>query len=71
MRGKCVELHKSGNSDTKIATCLKMPLSTIRVILKKLLEVTGTVINLPGRGPMFIFLPRTARRMMKEANNSP
>ena len=49
MREKCVKLHKSGSSDKKIATCLKMPISTIRLMLKKF-KATGTVTNLPGKG---------------------
>ena len=36
MREKCVGLHKSGNGYKIIATCLKMPISTIRAIFKKL-----------------------------------
>ena len=57
-----------GMAIKKIATCLKMPIS--RAILKKF-KATGTVTNLPGRGPMFILPPRTARRMIREAKKSP
>ena len=49
----CVEIHKSGNCYKKLLN-LKIPLSTIRAIFKKF-KATGTVTNLPGRGPMFIF----------------
>ena len=52
----------------KIATCLKMAISAVRAILKKF-KTTGTVTNLPGRGPMFIFPPRTARRMTRWEKN--
>ena len=47
-------MHQHGkDGNKKIATCLTMPISTIRAILKRF-KATGTVINLPGRGPMFI-----------------
>ena len=39
---KCIELHKSVNGYKKIATCLEMPISTIRAMLKKF-KATGTV----------------------------
>ena len=63
MRENCVELHKSGNGYKIIATCLKKHISNFREILKKF-KSTGTVTNLPGRGPMFILPPRTVRRMI-------
>ena len=50
---------------------MKMPISTVRAILKEF-KATGSVANLPGRGPMFILSPHTtARRMIREAKNSP
>ena len=50
MREKYVELHKSGiNGYRKIATHQKMPISTVRAILKKF-KATGTVMHLPGSG---------------------
>ena len=44
--------------------------STIRATLKKV-KATGTVTNMVGRGPMFIFPPRTVRRMIREAKKYP
>ena len=67
IREKCVELHKSGNGYKIIATHLKMAISIIRAILKKF-KATGTVTNLPGRGPIFILPPCTVRRIIREAN---
>ena len=43
-----VKLHKSRNAYKKIATSLKIPISTIRAILKTF-KATVTVTNLPGR----------------------
>ena len=48
MREMCVKLHKSRNAYKKIATRLKIPISTVRAILKKF-KATVTVTNLPGR----------------------
>ena len=45
-----------------------MPISAVRAILKKF-KATRTVTNLPGRGPMFILPPSTAKRMIREAKN--
>ena len=70
MREKCVELHESGIGHKKIATRLKMPVSTVGAILKKF-KAAGTVPNLPGRGPMFIWAPRTVRKMIREAKKIP
>ena len=53
----------------KKATHLKMLICTIRAILKKL-KGTASVTNLPGRGPILIFTPHTARRVIREAQNS-
>ena len=44
----------------KIVTSLKMPISTVRAILKKF-KATGIVT----RGPMFILPPRTVRWMIR------
>ncbi|KAL7860075.1 hypothetical protein SRHO_G00152220 [Serrasalmus rhombeus] len=49
----CVDLHK--------ATCLHLPTSTARGIIKKF-KTTGTVANKPGRGRRFISPPRPVRR---------
>uniref|UniRef100_A0A8K9UWL6 Reverse transcriptase domain-containing protein n=1 Tax=Oncorhynchus mykiss TaxID=8022 RepID=A0A8K9UWL6_ONCMY len=63
VRPKVVELHKSGNGYKKIAQRLKMPISTIRAIIKKF-KATGDVNNRPGRGRVSILTPRTVRRMV-------
>ena len=34
IREKCADLHKSGNGCTEIATCLEMPIYTIRAIIQ-------------------------------------
>ena len=45
-----------------------MPISTIRAIVKKF-KATGTVANLPGRAPMFIFPACTTRRKITEESS--
>lgn len=70
VRQKVVELHKSGNGYKKIAQRLKMPISTIRAIIKKF-KATGDVNNRPGRGRVSILTPRTVRRMVRVAQKSP
>ena len=66
---KCFEPHKSGNSNEKIATPLKMPIYTVRAILQSS-KATRTLTKLPGRGPILISPPCTARRMIREAKKS-
>jgi len=46
---KIVELHKIENGYKKKANALKIPISTIREIIKKF-QSTKDVTNLPGRG---------------------
>ena len=53
VRQMCVDLHKSGNGYKKIATRLHLPISTVRVIVKKL-KTTGTVVNKPIGWGVFI-----------------
>ena len=48
VRQKVVETHKSGNGLKKIAQRLKMPISTIRAIMKKC-KATGDVNDQPGK----------------------
>ena len=48
MREMCVKLHNSRNAYKKIAAHLKIPISTVRVILKKF-KATVTVTNVPGK----------------------
>src|SRR4029434_7762786 len=54
----------------KISKQLKIPISTIRAIVKKF-KVTGDVRNQPGRGPVCKLTPRTVRRMVRVAKESP
>ena len=49
VRQKIVEFHKMGSGYKKIAQALKMPISTIRAIIKKF-QLTGNVMNQPGIG---------------------
>ena len=46
---KIVELHKIESGCKKIAKALKIPISTIRAIIKRF-QSTKDVSNLPGRG---------------------
>src|SRR4029434_10251169 len=70
VRRKVVELHKSGNGHKKISKQLKIPISTIIAIIKKF-KATGDVKNQPERGPICTLPPRTVRRMVRLANESP
>src|SRR4029434_3256058 len=70
MRLKVVELHKSRNGHKKISKQLKIPMSTIMAIIKKF-KATGDVKNQPGRGRVCILAPRTVRRMVRMAKESP
>src|SRR4029434_1399403 len=67
---KVVELHKSRNGRKKISTQLKIPISTIRAIVKKF-QATGDVRSQHGRGPICKLTPRTVRRMLRLAKESP
>src|SRR4029434_2944205 len=70
VRQKVVELQKSRKGYKKISKQLKIPISTIRAIVKKF-KVTGDVRNQPGRGPVCKLTPRTMRRMVRVAKESP
>src|SRR4029434_9809173 len=70
VRQKDVELQKSGKGYKKISKQLKIPISTIRAIVKKF-KATGDVRNQPGRGPICKLTPRTVRRMVRLAKESP
>src|SRR4029434_7105689 len=70
VRRKVVELHKSRNGHKKISKQLKTPISTIRAIVKKF-KATGDVKNQPERGPICKLTPRTVRRMVRVAKESP
>ena len=70
VRRKVVELHKSGNGYKKISKRFKTPISTIMAIIKKF-KVTGEVKNQPGRGRVCTLTPRTVRRMVRLAKESP
>ena len=70
VRRKVVELHKSRNGHKKISKELKIPISTIMEIVKKF-KATGDVRNQPGRGPICKLTPRTVRRMVRLAKESP
>ena len=70
VRQKVVELQKSGKGYKKISKQLKIPISTIRAIVKKF-KATGDVRNQPGRGPICKLTPRTVRRMVRLAKESP
>jgi len=50
---KIIELHKIGSGCKKIAKELKIPILTIRAIIKKF-QSTKDVANLPGRRRVFI-----------------
>jgi hypothetical protein len=50
---KIVELHKIESGFKKIAKALKIPIYTIRAIIKKF-QLTKDVTNLPGRGHVYI-----------------
>ncbi len=49
VQNKIVELHKIKSGCKKITKALKIPISTIRVIIKKF-QSTKDVTDLPGRG---------------------
>ena len=70
VRRKVVELHKSRNGHKKISKELKIPISTIMEIIKKF-KATGDVKNQPGRGRVCTLTPRTVRRMVRLAKESP
>ncbi len=53
VRQKVVELHTMGSVYKKIARVLKMPISTIRAIIKKF-QSTVNVMNQPGIGRVSI-----------------
>src|SRR4029434_11069069 len=63
VRRKVVELHKSRNGHKKISKELKIPIFTIMEIIKKF-KATGDVKNQP-------LTPRTVRRMVRLAKDSP
>src|SRR4029434_10762560 len=67
---KVVELHKSGNGYKKICTLFKIPISTMMAIIKKF-KATGDVKNQPGRGRVCSLTPRTVRRIVRLAKESP
>src|SRR4029434_9975103 len=64
---KVLELHKSRNGHKKISKELKIPISTIMEIIK----ATEDVKNQPGRGRVCTLTPRTVRRMVQLAKESP
>src|SRR4029434_7411763 len=70
VRRKVVELHKSRNRHKKISKELKIPISIIMEIIKKF-KATGDVKNQPGRGRVCTLTPRTVRRMVRLAKESP
>src|SRR4029434_9387422 len=70
VRQKVVELHKSRNGHKIISKQLKIPISTIMEIIKKF-KGTGDVKNQPGRGRVCTLTPRTVRRMVRLATESP
>src|SRR4029434_7754176 len=70
VRQKVVELQISGKGYKKISYQLKIPISTIRAIVKKF-KATGDVRNQPGRGPVCKLTPRTVSRMVRVAKESP
>ncbi len=55
MQNKIVELHKIESGCKKRARAVKIPISTIRVIIKRF-QSTKDVKNLPGRGRVYIVL---------------
>ena len=63
-------MRKSGNGYEKIAQRLKMPIFTIRTIIKKF-KATGDVNNWTGRGRVSILTPHTVRRMVRVVKTSP
>src|SRR4029434_9911739 len=67
---KVVELHKSRNGHKKISEELKIPISTIMEIIKQFIA-TGDGKNHAGRGRVCILAPRTVRRMVRMAKESP
>ena len=70
VRQKVVDLQKSGNGYKKIAKQLKMPITTIRSIIRKL-KTTGDVKKLPGRERMSTLTPHGVRRMVRVDKASP
>ncbi len=50
---KIIELHKSESGFKKRARAVKIPISTIRTIIKNF-QSTENVMNLPGRGRVSI-----------------
>ncbi len=52
---KIIELHKLESGFKKRARALKIPISTIRAIIKNF-QSTENVMNLPGRGHVYIVL---------------
>ncbi len=55
VKNKIVEHHKIENGCKKRVKKLKIPISTIRVIIKRF-QSTKDVKNLPGRGRVYIVL---------------
>ncbi|ROI15204.1 hypothetical protein DPX16_9003 [Anabarilius grahami] len=62
---KIVELYKIENGYKKKANALKIPISTIRAIIKKF-QSTKDVTNLPGRGRIKICLKLDQRYTVSE-----
>lgn len=54
----------------KIATCLEMPICTVRAVIKKF-KIPRAVIYLPGSGHKCILSPHTVRRLAREAKLFP
>ncbi len=57
---KIIELHKLESGFKKRARAVKIPISTIRAIIKKF-QSTKDVTNLPGRGHVYIALMQGER----------
>src|SRR4029434_1806032 len=67
VRREVLELHNSRNGHKKISKEMKIPISTIMEIIK----ATEDVKNQPGRGRVCTLTPRTVRRMVRLAKESP
>ncbi len=70
VQNKIVELHKIESSCKKRAKALKIPISTIRAIIKRF-QSTKNVTNLPERGRVSISSQCTVRRRVSVAKDSP
>jgi hypothetical protein len=64
------DFRESGNGYKKTTENPNIQFTIIRATIKTF-KTTGTVVNLPGRGPKCILSPSTVRKMFQEAKKCP